>query len=967
MAEGPPHFSSTRGKISLEHTLLTVFVFLTANIIAFGYINFKNYEKHYRDDIGLELAAIADLKSGEISQYIKERVGDGSMLFRRGAFYDAVRRFFESPEDEKNKEYLSKWLDRYARHFQYDGISVVDTKGVTRISIPKARDKLYCPITQKRLSEILHTDSVQLGDFCRSEYNNRIYLSILVPIRGEDKDSYPLGVLILHIDPQIYLYPFIEKWPIPSKTSETLLVRRDGDDVLFLNELRFRKDTALSLRFPIKQNKDLPAVKAVLGKTGVVEGKDCRGVPVVAYMRAVADTPWFLVARIDTSEAYGPMLRQLWYIVCLTISLAIVVGVVIWFIWRRHNLIFYRAQYLSAEALKASEERYRRLFEASKDGVLLVDVDTGTIEQANKYLIDLIGYSKADILHKHLWDIGVFKDIITSKENFLELQTRGYVRYENLPLKAHDGRIVEVEFISNVYSAGGKKIVQCNIRDNTEHKRMQNELAQAKETQFKTLMESLPQKVFLKDRSSVYISCNSNYAKDLKIKPEEISGRTDHEFFPTYLAEKYREDDKRVMWSGKTENIEEEFVVIRDFLRGAQRTIINTVKVPIRDKNGNVTGLFGLFWDITERKNAENALRNLNQQIEFILGATKTGLDIIDSEFKLVYVDPEWQKIYGDPSGKKCYEYFMGMKEKCRGCGAAEALETKKPAVTEEILKGEGNRCVQVTSIPYQDNEGNWLVAEVNVDITERKRLEKRLRETETLKVAAEIKSKFTSMVSHELRSPMAVIKESINLVLEGLAGGVTPEQKDILDTAKNNIDRLGRLINNVLDFQKMEAGKMELDIKEHDLNDVVLATSKEMNILAQEKGLSFAVNVDESIPRTRFDKDRIIQVITNLLSNAVKFTEKGSISVSTLREDNVVHVMVEDTGPGIQSEDIPKLFHAFEQLGGGIGKKRGGTGLGLAISKDIIHAHNGKIWVESQFGKGSIFHFALPIKERRW
>ncbi|MCX5666828.1 MAG: response regulator [Candidatus Omnitrophica bacterium] len=251
-------------------------------------------------------------------------------------------------------------------------------------------------------------------------------------------------------------------------------------------------------------------------------------------------------------------------------------------------------------------------------------------------------------------------------------------------------------------------------------------------------------------------------------------------------------------------------------------------------------------------------------------------------------------------------------------------------------------------------------------DITGRKLLENDLKKAEVIKASAEMKSKFASMVSHELRSPMAVIKESINLVLEGLLGSVTLEQKDVLGTAKSNIDRLGRLINNVLDFQKMEAGKMELDSKENDINELILMVSKEKGFEADNKGLGLTVNLDEDTRKIKFDHDKIVQVVTNLLSNAIKFTEKGGISITTKSEDNVVHVMVEDTGPGIRTNDVFRLFQAFEQLGGGPGKKRGGTGLGLAISKEIILAHNGKIWAESQFGKGSTFHFTLPIKERR-
>jgi PAS domain S-box-containing protein len=259
------------------------------------------------------------------------------------------------------------------------------------------------------------------------------------------------------------------------------------------------------------------------------------------------------------------------------------------------------------------------------------------------------------------------------------------------------------------------------------------------------------------------------------------------------------------------------------------------------------------------------------------------------------------------------------------------------------------------------DDKGNpQRINGVIWDITERKRLE------EELKSNTEMKSKFTSMVSHELRSPLGVIKEGINLVLEGLAGNINDEQKDLLDTAKRNTDRLGRLINNVLDLQKIESGKMAFDIRKNDINEAVLEVNKAMSLLAKGKGLDLVVDADDSIPKVRFDKDKIIQVLTNLVSNAIKYTEKGNITISTKQEDNTVHVIVQDTGMGIKAEDMEKLFCAFEQLNGTRDKKKGGTGLGLAISNEIILAHKGKIWAESEAGKGSSFHFILPIKERR-
>ena len=129
----------------------------------------------------------------------------------------------------------------------------------------------------------------------------------------------------------------------------------------------------------------------------------------------------------------------------------------------------------------------------------------------------------------------------------------------------------------------------------------------------------------------------------------------------------------------------------------------------------------------SERKQSEEMLRRTKQQMEFILGATKTGLDIIDSDSNIVYIDPEWQKVYGNPVGKKCYKYFMGRNTACPDCGVVKALRTKKPFVNEEVLVKEGNRPIQVTTIPFQNEKGEWLVAEVNVDITERKKAEKEL------------------------------------------------------------------------------------------------------------------------------------------------------------------------------------------------------------------------------------------------
>jgi signal transduction histidine kinase len=142
----------------------------------------------------------------------------------------------------------------------------------------------------------------------------------------------------------------------------------------------------------------------------------------------------------------------------------------------------------------------------------------------------------------------------------------------------------------------------------------------------------------------------------------------------------------------------------------------------------------------------------------------------------------------------------------------------------------------------------------------------------------------------------------------------------------------------------------------------VIKEVREEMIPLAQKKGLDFTLQLDENLPRASLDRDKIVQVLTNLVSNALKFTEKGGITIITNRENDLIRAAVKDTGCGIKREDLPKMFQQFMQLQ----RKTGGAGLGLSICKQIIKAHGGKIWVESEFGKGTSFYFMLPVKERR-
>ncbi|MBF0595189.1 MAG: hybrid sensor histidine kinase/response regulator [Candidatus Omnitrophica bacterium] len=233
------------------------------------------------------------------------------------------------------------------------------------------------------------------------------------------------------------------------------------------------------------------------------------------------------------------------------------------------------------------------------------------------------------------------------------------------------------------------------------------------------------------------------------------------------------------------------------------------------------------------------------------------------------------------------------------------------------------------------------------------------------LRLMFEAQKGFTSTVSHELRTPLASIKMAVDMVLAGTTGEINANQKKFLSKAKDNVDRLNRLINDILDLSKLETGRMPLKLMTGDLHEVIREVIEMQAAIAVEKGIFLNLEPAADLPMAAFDKDRLIQVLSNLIANALKFTDKGGVTVATafMPEHNEVRVAVRDTGLGIQQADFPKLFQKFQQLGDAGERRAGGTGLGLAICLEIVTRHGGRIWVESTYGEGSCFYFTLPIQ----
>ncbi|MBN2590292.1 MAG: PAS domain S-box protein [Sedimentisphaerales bacterium] len=372
--------------------------------------------------------------------------------------------------------------------------------------------------------------------------------------------------------------------------------------------------------------------------------------------------------------------------------------------------------------------------------------------------------------------------------------------------------------------------------------------------------------------------------------------------------------------------------------------------------------------DINERKNAEQERRLAEEKYRTIFQNSAVAITMADEQERIVswnkfaenLLGMDYEDLYLKPL-KSLYpseEWERIRNFRVREKGMQHSLETK--------LTTKDGRVIDVNvSLSVLKNENEETIGSIGVitDITERKQAEEKLKET------MELKSQFISTVSHELRTPMAAMKEAIEIVLDGIVGDVNEKQKKFLTIAKRNVDRLGALINDVLDFQKLEAGKMNLDLQQNDIRQFISEVHETMVLFAGKNKVELAMELDDDLQQADFDKSKMTQVLTNLLSNSIKFTPAdGKVTMKAFyrrehADGNPVEIAfsISDTGMGIPKEALAKIFDRFYRVKRE-GKQIQGTGLGLAIVNKIIILHGGRIDVESEVEKGTTFTVYLPL-----
>jgi len=481
-----------------------------------------------------------------------------------------------------------------------------------------------------------------------------------------------------------------------------------------------------------------------------------------------------------------------------------------------------------------------------------------------------------------------------------------------------------------------------------------------------SLVENLPVHVLRKDLEGRFTFANKLFC-DLLGKPlEEIVGKNDFDFFPEKLAQKYRQDDLRVIKTGEV------FEDVEENKSDGQTSYVQVMKSPVRDAGDSVVGVQVIFWDITERHEAEAALEQERYLLHALMDNLPHSIYFKDVHSRFIRINRALANYFGlsdatEALGKTDFDFFADEHAIEARTDEERVMQTNQPLLDKEEKETwpDGRETwVTTTKLPLYNEHGEIVgTFGISRDITERKRAAEALRAAkEAAEVASRAKSDFLATMSHEIRTPMNGIIGMIDLLL---STNPTGQQRTYLELAGQSAETLLRLINDILDFSKIEAGKFELESVGFKLRDTLADTLQTLTGRAAEKGLELTCRIPSAIPDDLIgDPGRLCQVVVNLTGNAIKFTEEGEIAVSvnmeSMIEDDVhLHFSVSDTGTGIPPDKQQIIFEAFRQADSSMSRRFGGTGLGLTISSHLVEMMGGRMWLESEAGKGSTFHFS--------
>lgn len=610
------------------------------------------------------------------------------------------------------------------------------------------------------------------------------------------------------------------------------------------------------------------------------------------------------------------------------------------------------------QALRQSEQRFRRIFESSRDAMMTLEPPSWRFTSGNPSMVRMFrARNEAEFTSYEPWVLSPKRqsDGTDSREKaikMIKIAMREGSHFFEWTHKRIDGELFPAEVLLTRVLGETKMFLQATVRDITDRKRSE-EAIRLSEERLGLQFSRMPVGCIVWDPSFKVLSWNPAAARIFGYSAKEAMGKHPYDL----IVPKQSQSQVDEIWSRLLKGDETANSINENSTKTNGTILCKWTNTPLRRADGGILGVLSMVEDITELKKAEESLQKSAKEWQSTFDAVNDAVWLLSPDRRILRCNKATEdflmKKASDIIGRTCCELVHGTKKPPLECPMHRVLKSRRRESCELFLF---NRWFLITVDPILDKKGA-LTGAVHIasDITGRKRVE-------------EFRNEIVRTVSHELRTPLSIEKEGISLLLDGSAGTINPEQETILQTVRKNIDRLARMIDNLLDISRIEAGKLQLKKEVVDLNALIRDVVFEFRNKTTKKNLELKINLPKGEIRVHADADKVMQVFNNLLDNALKFTVKGGIEIGVSVLETEVECYVQDTGIGISAGNIATIFEKFQQHAREAGPGEKGLGLGLSIVHGIIEMHRGRIWAKSRLGKGTRITFTLPLyrKEAR-
>lgn len=986
----------------IPYYLIVIFLLLSATIWVGGYLYYQDQKKEIKKDKLEDLTAIADLKVSQIVNWRRERLADAQNIFDNKLIVPHIQLFLKKPKSFAYKQEILHWLKSKQKYYLYENVILVDTNTEIRLAVTDGKEALG-PDAKRLAMEAMRKKQVIISDLYLGKIKNVIRLTIIVPIlASQGQDTMPIGAILLRVDPYQFLYPLIQSWPTPSRTGETVLFRREGNEVVFLNELRQKKDTALKLRFSINEER-LSSAMALRRITGANEALDYRGVPVLAVVQPVPDSPWFLVAKIDQEEVYAPIHNSFMTMTFIVSLLIFVTGIAIGLIWRHQRARFYREKYETEMEKRELAQRYEYLTRYANDIILSVDQDWEIVD-ANEKAVISYGYALNELLQMNINTLRApeARDVLISQMK--QVQEHEGLIFETMHQKK-DGTMFPVEVSSREIEIEGRKVYQNIIRDISDRKKAEAELLESEE-RLRTVIEAGMDGIIVVNEQGKIVLFNAAaevlflYSSDEALqKPASILlleetadvhqkrvekflsngvgqcghiGRRTERTFRRKDGSKF--DGEITMAGGRSENTRLVVVTIHDITERKKAEARLLEEKLFSDLTINsLPGIFYLF-DMNGRflrwnRNLETATGYSAEEIsgmnpvDFVADEDKLSLTKAIQDVFIKGESSVEANLVSKAENRTPY-FFTGLRFISNNqnylIGMGIDISERKKA-EDEICKLNEELEQRVNQRTQQLEAANNSLEE---EILERRRAEEQIQELNIMlqhrameleAINKELEA-FSYSVSHDLRAPLRSIDGFSQALLEDYHEKLEGEGRDYLLRIRRASQHMGQLIDDLLNLSRVARNEMHQDLV--DLSELVKEIAADLQTARGDRIVKFII---EDGVMVKGDARLLRILLENLIGNAWKFTAKCSepiIQFGGIQSEGKPAYFIRDNGAGFDMTYSNKLFGAFQRLH--TQAEFPGTGIGLAIVYRIVRRHGGKIWAEGEAGKGATFYFTL-------